>query len=96
MRYFLQKSPLNSGSFAENDLQLKAFYGNRIPHFHENFCKERESERFLKILVRGVCVCQRGRARKGGLEKREGERGVCVRGRGWGREEESIRVDWYF
>ena len=30
--YFLQKSPIISGSFAKNDLQLKASYGVLPPH----------------------------------------------------------------
>jgi len=29
--HFLQKSPINSGSFAKNDLQLKASYGSSQP-----------------------------------------------------------------
>jgi len=29
--HFLQKSPIINGSFAENDLQLKAFYGSLPP-----------------------------------------------------------------
>jgi len=31
MRYFVQKSPIISGSFAKNDLQLKASYGPLPP-----------------------------------------------------------------
>jgi len=29
--HFLQKSPIISGSFAKNDVQLKAFYGSSPP-----------------------------------------------------------------
>ena len=30
--HFPHKSPIIGGSFAENDLQLKAFYGSRLMH----------------------------------------------------------------
>jgi len=39
LAHFLQKSPIISGSFAKNDLQLKASYGSSPPSAHSLVCE---------------------------------------------------------
>ena len=56
--HFVQKSPMIAGSFATNDLRLKASYGSS-PHCTLNNDHEREREREITKGSRGVRKCIR-------------------------------------
>jgi len=54
MDYFPQKGPIISGSFAKNDLQLKAFYESSPSYSRITPQSQRFFDEFIRLKMEGV------------------------------------------